>query len=139
MNKLKTVLVLVGIGMMMTACGNSSVNESTTTHVKDLVQSDVFGVLPDGEIEMLVYNNSEEIEGEYLELATVEIQSTKQTNSFDEVVEMLKKEAKTLGGNGILLIEQNNQEDAQAVTQEVKAIAIYALDRVPTEKQLVSL
>jgi|GEM_PF-1549775 hypothetical protein len=138
MEKLKVVLSVLIIGVIISAC-SSPTHQSTNTHIKDLVQSDVFGVLPETEMDILVYNNSSEIEGEYFELATVEIKETSVGNSIEEVIEMLKKEAKELGGNGILLLEQTENENGTAITKEVKAIAVFALDRVHVGTQLVSL
>ncbi|MEQ8524287.1 hypothetical protein [Gracilimonas sp.] len=138
MKKINAVLILVIIGMMTAAC-STSVNKSTTTHVKDLVQSDVFGVLPEAGQEIVVYNNPEEIEGEYLELATVNIQETAQKSSTENMMEMLKKEAKNLGGNGVILVESKTNEKGSAVTKEVKAIAVFALDKMPAKNQFVLL
>lgn len=139
MNKVKAVLILLVIGMMTTAC-STTVNKTTTTHVKDLVQSDVFGVLPESNQEIMIYNNPEEIGGEYLELATVKIQETARENSTQQqMMEMLKKEAKELGGNGLILIESSSNEKGSTITKEVKAIAVYALDKIPAESQLVLL
>ncbi|HBX66068.1 MAG: hypothetical protein CL670_01055 [Balneola sp.] len=138
MEKLKIVLALLIIGVITSAC-SSSTHQSTNTHIKDLVQSDVFGVLPETEMDIMVYNNSSEIEGEYFELATVEIKETGDDSSSEEVIEMLKKEAKDLGGNGVLLLEQKENENGKAITKEIKAIAVYALDRVHVGTQIVSL
>lgn len=138
MKKVNAVLILVIIGMMTAACG-TSVSKSTTTHVKDLVQSDVFGVLPEAGQEIIVYNSPEEIEGEYLELATVKIKEIARENSTQDMMEMLKKEAMDLGGNGVLLIESKTDEKGSTITKEVKAIAVYALDKIPAENQVVML
>ena len=138
MKKVNAVLILIIIGMMTAAC-STTVNKSTTTHVKDLVQSDVFGVLPESGQEIKVYNNPEEIEGEYLELATVKIQETAQENSTEGMIEMLKSETKNLGGNGVILVERKVDNKGSTVTKELKAIAVYALAKIPSENQLVLL
>ena len=137
MKKVK-VFTLIGFGMLMAAC-STSVNKSTTTHVKDLAQSDVFGVLPEADEEVMIYNTPEEIGGEYLELATVNIQEINAEKNSDSMMEMLKKEAKELGGNGILLIKSSTNEKGRAVTKEVKAIAVYTLEEIPSEEQIVML
>lgn len=138
MEKLKTVLAVILFGMMVTAC-DSSTNQFTSTHVKDLVQSDVFEVLPQSDMDILVYSDATEIEGEYFELATVEIKDSKLDHSSEKVVDMLKEEAKKLGANGVLILEQTENEDGRNVTKEVKAITVYALDREPVLNTLVSL
>lgn len=132
MRKVNAVLILVIIGMMTAAC-STSITKSTTTHVKDLVQSDVFGVLPTHSQEIIVYNSPDEVEGEYLELATVQIQETAGESSTESMIEMLKIEAKNLGGNGVILIENKTGDRSASVTKEVKAIAVYALDKIPSE------
>lgn len=138
MNKMITTIILFATILMMTAC-NTSVNKSTTTHVKDLAQSDVFGVLPEYNLEVIVYHNPEEIEGEYLELAKVEIQETSHENSTTDVLERLKTEAKNLGGNGILLTESEVSEEGKNKTHTIKGIAVYALGRIPEESPIVAL
>ncbi|WP_421773300.1 hypothetical protein [Gracilimonas sp.] len=132
MRKVNAVLILVIMGMMTAAC-TTSVTRSTTTHVKDLVQSDLFGVLPAYDKEIIVYNSPDEVEGEYIELATVQIQETAGESSTENMIEMLKMEAKELGGNGVILIDNKADEIAGSVTKEVKAIAVYALDIIPSE------
>jgi hypothetical protein len=132
MNKVNAVLILVIIGMMTAAC-STSVTRSTTTHVKDLVQSDVFEVLPAHGQEIIVYNSPDEVEGEYLELATVQIQETAEESSSENMIEMLKIEAKNLGGNAVILVENKTDGASRMVTKEVKAIAVYALDKIPSE------
>ncbi|MGN8225469.1 hypothetical protein [Gracilimonas sp. BCB1] len=132
MRKVNTVLILVIMGMMTAAC-TTSVTRSTTTHVKDLVQSDVFGVLPAYDKEIIVYYSADEVEGEYIELATVQIQETAGESSTENMIEMLKMEAKELGGNGVILIDNKADETSGSVTKKVKAIAVYALDIIPSE------
>lgn len=138
MNRINIIIILFTTFFTISAC-NSPANKSTSTHVKDLVQSDVFGVLPEFNHEILVYNNPGEIEGEYLELAKVEIRETNNENTEEEILTLLKKEAKDLGGNGILILEKNHFKERNTKTHEVKAIAIYALDRIKAESPIVAL
>lgn len=137
MNKVK-LLTLFGLGILMTAC-STSVDNSTTTHVKDLAQSDVFGVLPDSGPEVLVFQNNEDVIGEYLELATVRIQKTDHDKSLESMMEMLKDEARELGGNGVILVENSSNNKGSTVIKEVVAIAIYTLGEIPENDQLVLL
>ncbi len=132
MRKVNAVLIIVIMGMMTASC-TPSVSKSTTTHVKDLVQSDVFGVLPAYNQEIIVYNSPSDVEGEYFELATVQILETAGESSMDNMIEMLKIEAKNLGGNGVILVGNKTEGTSNLLTKEVKAIAVYALDKIPSE------
>ncbi len=137
MKKINTLIILFVFGIAITSC-NSPTNHSTT-HVKELVQSDVFEVLPDKTHEILVYHNAEEIEGEYLELAKVEIQEISDDNSTEKIIEKLKKETKELGGNGILLVENVTNKESGMTMRKMEAIAVYVLDLMPKDHQLVKL
>ncbi|MEX0845995.1 MAG: hypothetical protein WD022_11980 [Balneolaceae bacterium] len=138
MNKVPKIIILFVVGMITISCSNP-VNQYTTTHVKELAQSDLFGVLPESGQPVLVYENANEINGEYLELATVRIQEVSDENCADKITEQLKKEAKDLGGNGILLINKTKNEDGNKITQEMKAIAVYVFDQLPVNDQLAIL
>ncbi len=138
MNKLINKIILFTTIILISAC-NTPVNNSTKTHVKDLAESDLFGVLPEYDLEVVVYNKPDEIEGEYLELAKVEIEETSEANTMTDVLERLKTEAKNLGGNGILLTESKVSEKGEMKTLTIKAIAVYALERIPGESPIVAL
>lgn len=138
MKKTMSVLLL-SIGLLFTACSTRQVERSMTTYVKDLVQPDVFSVLPQSGQEMLVYQNSAEIEGEYFELASVEIQKISDEDSSERMIEKLVEETKGLGGNGVLLIEKTSSKDGNLITQQMKAIAVFTLDRMPYTEPIVSL
>ncbi|HBQ60026.1 MAG TPA: hypothetical protein DD671_10495, partial [Balneolaceae bacterium] len=64
------ISTVIAVGMLLSACVKTT-NHSEVTHVRDLVQSDVFTILPDNGSEMAVYQDTGEIEGEYFELATL--------------------------------------------------------------------
>lgn len=138
---MKSVKVLSAflLGALSLAACTSPVIHSTTTHVKDLVQSDVFDVLPENELEVLIYNSPEEIEGEYLTLAMVEVKEISSDWSEKRVLNQLKEETELLGANGILVLKKTKLQDGEEITKEWKAIAVYAMDRVPLNNQLVSL
>lgn len=138
MNNIKITTILFATILMVSACSTPT-NNTTKTYVKDLAQSDVFGVLPEYNLEVVVYNKPEEIEGEYLELAKVEILETSKDNSREDVLERLKTEAKNLGGNAILLTESKMSEEGEIRTYTLKGIAVYALERIPEESPIVAL
>ena len=138
---MKTMKVITAVllgGALLTACNNPAI-QSTTTHVKDLVESDVFEVLPQHSLEVLVYNNVKEIEGEYLTLASVDIKEISNDWSEETLLDNLKMETKEMGGNGILILKKTSLEEGEMITKEWTAIAVYALDRIPLSDQYVSL
>jgi recombinational DNA repair protein RecR len=138
MNKSKMSVILLSIGLLASACTFSEGNRAMTVSVKKLVEPDLFGVLSNANQEILFYKNSKEIEGEYLVLASVEIQNVSDDESSEIWIEKLKQESKEVGGNGVLFIKEDESEGDLA-THKIKAMVVYALDRMPKPAHLASL
>ncbi len=139
MNKSKMSVLLLSIGLLASACTHSAADRTMTIYVKTLVQPDVFSVLPTSDQEVLYYKNANEIEGEYLELASVDIQNINEDYSSEMWIEKLKEESKEIGGNGVLLIKKISDTEDGLETYKIKAMAVYALDRMPKAAHLASL
>lgn len=135
-SKLLTPLLILFITIQ--ACTSSN-QQSTTTHVKELVQSDVFEVLPEWYEEIVVYESADDIEGEYFELAAIEVKDVRNALSDDRILKRLKNEAEALGGNGVLLVHKSKKEKGGLITEEVKAMAIYSLQVIIDANQLAYL
>ena len=137
MKRFKTLFIstVIGTSMLLSACVKT-VDHSSTTYVRDLVQADVFTVLPDNGSEVAIYNNSKDIKGEYLELASlsVEVDNIGETLDKQSMIEKLKSEAELLGGNGILVMEESNVKDRSQKKRGIKAIAVFTLDEIPDEQ-----
>lgn len=139
MEKMKWIPLLT-IVCLLTACNTSqSVNSEYSTHVKDIVHADVFDVLPENTDDIIVYNSTDEIAGEYIELASVEMKEINSHKQKKEMMTRLIEEAKELGSNGVILVSSNKTERDGTVKQEIKAIAIYDLDRAPVLNPLAKL
>lgn len=121
--------------MLLSACVKTE-NHSEVTHVRDLVQSDVFTILPDNGTEMVVYQNSEEIEGEYFELATLKVSMEESGSNPDKMhlLEKLKQETDLLGANGILVLETESSQEGKRSKVNIRGIAVFALGEIPHEK-----
>lgn len=127
--KPRVIVTLFIVAALMTACNTASTTKEQSTKIRDIVQSDVFDVLPPVNDDMLVYNAPDEIDGEYLELASVEITLTSSGATKEEMMKDLLKEARILGGNGVLVLSQTKVDYKGFYKQELKAIAVYALNR----------
>lgn len=137
MKRFKTLFIstVIGTSMLLSACVKT-IDHSSTTYVRDLVQSDVFTVLPDNGSEIMIYNTSKEIKGEYLELASLSVEMESKTEAFDKqaLIAKLKTEAELLGGNGILVMEETGLEKGNREKYGIKAIAVFTLDEIPNEQ-----
>ena len=130
------ISTVIAVGMLLSACVKTT-NHSEVTHVRDLVQSDVFTILPDNGSEMAVYQDTGEIEGEYFELATLMVSMEESGSGSGELhpLEKLKQEAELLGANGVLVLENRKYKDGNLNKVNMKGIAIFALDEIPHEKE----
>lgn len=130
------ISTVIATGMLLSACVKT-MNHSEVTHVRDLVQSDVFTILPDNGTEIAVYQKIEDIEGEYFELATlmVSMEGTGSNPDEEHPLEKLKREAELLGANGILVLETNNSREGQRSKVNIKGIAVFTLGEIPHEKE----
>jgi hypothetical protein len=138
MKRVQMITLLMIAGLFITAC-NSPVNHSTKTYVKELAENDVFETLSEDSSEVLVYENEKEIEGEYLVLATLNIHQENGDDSLTEVVQDLKNETMLLGGNGILILEKSMKKNESGFIKDMKAIAVYTLDKKEAGKELAAL
>ncbi len=138
MKRVQMITLLMITGLLITAC-NTPVNHSTKTYVKELAETDVFETLSEDTSEVLVYEDESDIEGEYLELATLNIHQVNSDDSLAEIVQDLKNEAMMLGGNGVLILEKSTKKDEGAFTKEMKAIAVYTFDKNAKGKELAAL
>ncbi|WP_020403435.1 hypothetical protein [Gracilimonas tropica] len=138
MKHFKTLFIstVIGTGMLLSACVKT-VNHSSTTYVRDLAQSDVFTVLPENGSNISVYDKTDDIKGEYLELATVsvEVEATGDQADKEALISKLKAEALVLGGNGILVMEDSGLKEGSVQKFRMKGIAIFTLDEIPGERQ----
>ncbi|MDR9416235.1 MAG: hypothetical protein RI564_08125 [Gracilimonas sp.] len=132
-NLFPSILVIAAV-MLLSACVKT-VNHSETTHVRDLVQSDVFTILPDNEADVEVHYNTDEIKGEYLELASVTVSVKESGTKPDKsaMIEKLKQEADMLGANAILVLETVNNKDGIQSKTQIRGMAIFKLDEIPQE------
>lgn len=138
MKRVQMITLLMVSGLLITAC-NTPVNHSTKTYVKELAETDVFETLSEDSSEVLVYEDEADIEGEYLELATLDIHQVNGDDSLTEIVQNLKNEAMMLGGNGILILEKSTKKNNGAFTKEIKAIAVYTFNKNTNGKELAAL
>lgn len=139
MEKIKWIPLLLVV-CLLTGCNTSqSVNSEYFTHVKDMVQADVFDVLPESTDNIVVYNSTDEIAGEYIELASVEMQEINNHKKNKEMMSRLIEEAIDLGSNGILVLSSTKTEKDGTTKEEMKAIAIYDLDRAPVINPLAKM
>lgn len=131
-------IILSVILIIASACSQKT-NNYSKIHVTKLVPADVFEVLPKSETAFKVYKNSDEIEGEYFELAMIEIEETISSNSTAQIIDALKSEAKALGGNGILVMEDSNSEKEGVQSKKMKVVAVYAFEQMHTPVQSIVL
>lgn len=129
--KMTRIIPLLILVTFVSACSTVYVTSNSNTRVKQLVEADVFEVLPKVDGEIAIYNSTFEIEGEYLELATVEIEDENSRDQPSQIFEHLMRETKLLGGNGILLIKNDREEMVGTISEQIHALAIFELDRVP--------
>lgn len=126
--KSQQLIILSALLLIASACAQEP-SHTSNTHVTNLLPEDVYEVLPKSDLDIMVYDNSSEIDGEYFELAMIEVEETAPSNSSAQIMDSLKNEVKKLGGNGILVLQNTNSVKGKAQTQSVKAMAVYALDR----------
>ncbi|MFN1835600.1 hypothetical protein AB2B38_010090 [Balneola sp. MJW-20] len=112
---------------------------SSITRVKEMPVSYLDEVLPQplGEIEL--YKDGSEVTGEYIELGIVEIKEINTDNSYEAIMDRLKKEAKDLRATGVLLLSDQSSLDKGVEHRELKAVAIYALDKAILNEAIVAL
>ncbi len=122
------LIILSALLMIASACTQQT-SYTSNTHVTSLVPEDVYEVLPKSDLDIMVYNDSSEIDGEYFELAMIEVEETVPSQSSAQIMDSLKNEVKKLGGNGVLVLQNTNSVKGNSQTQSVKAMVVYALDR----------
>lgn len=137
MRPLKPVYLYLSVivfAVMMSACTpNEPVYSELTTRISDMATSDVFDVLPATDKSPEIYNSPDEITGEYLELASVELKESALNSDSGRALNKLKEEAALLGSNGLLILEDAHQHEESESEAEhtIKAIAIYTLEGSP--------
>ena len=138
MKSLKTnILSLTLIAVFILSGCVQTVQQSSTMYVRDLVQSDVFEVLPENNSDIAIFEYTEDIQGEYLELATVQIEELASNFDREDLVSKLKQEAYILGGNAVLIVEEKQRKEGKITKTMLKGIAIFALDAIPSENEEV--
>lgn len=138
MKKLK-LIILPALIIGMTACAVKTETTTSITRVQEMPVSYLDDVLPEPQGAIEFYKNGSEITGEYIELGIVEIEEINTDNSYEAIMDRLKKEAKDLRANGILLVDESNITADGEKHRELKAVAIYALDKATITEALVSL
>lgn len=141
MKKVQVIIMCVVTGLLISAC-NAPVNYSTKTYVKDLVETDVYEAIANpAETEVVrLFDNSGEIEGEYLELAQLEVEEVSDHDSTEHILDILKSEARKVGANGVLIVKSTSNIKGGVTTQNWAAIAVYTFEEMPEEDgQIVML
>ncbi|SMO93260.1 hypothetical protein [Gracilimonas mengyeensis] len=141
--KSRLSVTLTAIALFITAAACTQTESYTSKiHVTKLVPADVFEVLPESaaQTEFKVFKDSGDIKGEYFELAMIEIEETASGDIPAKIMDSLKTEVAALGGNGILILNNEASDAKDLHNKKMKVIAIYNLeqlnDNAPT---LVSL
>lgn len=127
--------VLLFVVMIGSACTpKDPVYTEVTTRISDMATSDVFDMLPTADKSPEIYNSPDEISGEYLELASVELKESVLSSDSDRALNKLKEEAALLGSNGLLILDDDHQHEGNEPVEghTIKAIAIYTLNGSPS-------
>lgn len=131
--------ILSALILGLTACAVKTETNSSFIRVKEKPVSFLEEVLPEPVGEIEIYKDQSEVIGEYIELGIVEIEEINTDNAEEAIMDLLKKEARELYANGVLLESNTRVLENGSEKTELRAIAIYALDKAVLSEVVANL
>lgn len=131
--------ILSALILGLTACAVKTETHSSFIRVQEKPVSYLEEILPEPVGEIEIYNDQSEVIGEYIELGIVEIEEINTDNVEEAIMDLLKNEARELYANGVLLERKTRVLENGSEKTELRAVAIYALDKAVLTQVVASL